>query len=99
MRATMTADDWNARYPVGTPVFAWPGVREDDPLVTKTRTAAWTLGHGAAVVSVDGCAGGIALTHVDVRGTLEEELNRIARSATRLHDMPPGYRLVWEADA
>ncbi|WP_326642973.1 hypothetical protein OG884_06020 [Streptosporangium sp. NBC_01755] len=61
----MTADEWNETHPIGTPVLAWPGVREDEPMVTRTRTPAWTLGHGAAVVSVDGYAGGIALTHVE----------------------------------
>lgn len=68
---TMTADDWNARYPIGTPVIAYPGARPehatgaDTRLETVTRTAAWTLGHGAAVVAVEGYAGGIALTHID----------------------------------
>jgi hypothetical protein len=61
----MTADEWNARYPVGTPVHAYPGSRDDAPLTTTTRTPAWTLGHGAAVVSVDGVTGGICLTHID----------------------------------
>lgn len=70
----MTPEEFNAAHPVGTPVIAYPGVRPEhpaynphtDPLVTRTRTPAWALGHGAAVVSVDGYAGGIALTHVDV---------------------------------
>jgi hypothetical protein len=62
------ADRWNAAYPVGTPVVAWPGARTDEPLWTRTRTPAWRLGHGASVVSVDGYAGGICLTHVDPRG-------------------------------
>lgn len=35
-------------------------------LETTTRTPAWTLGHGTPVVSVEGYAGGIALTHIDV---------------------------------
>ncbi|MFB6813064.1 hypothetical protein ACFCV8_00755 [Streptomyces sp. NPDC056347] len=61
----MTADEWNARHPVGTPVLAYPGTRDAEPLDTVTRTPAWTLGHGAAVVSVEGEAGGICLTHVD----------------------------------
>ncbi|MEV4181658.1 hypothetical protein AB0J28_09445 [Streptosporangium canum] len=61
----MTADDWNATYPVGTPVLAWPGTLKDEPMATRTRTPAWTLGHGAAVVSVEGRSGGIALTHVE----------------------------------
>lgn len=59
------ADRWNALYPVGTPVHAWPWTRTDEPTVTRTRTPAWRLGHGASVVSVDGHAGGIYLTHVD----------------------------------
>jgi hypothetical protein len=69
---TMTADQFNALYPVGTPVVAYPLTRPEDnqpeffeKLDTKTRKPAWTLGHGAAVVSVDGYAGGIALTHID----------------------------------
>lgn len=57
---------WNTVHPVGTPVLAWPGTRDDEPLTTRTRTRAWTLGHGAAVVSVEGRAGGIALTHIQV---------------------------------
>ena len=60
-----TADEWNARYPVGTEVAAYPLSRNDAPLITTTRTPAWTLGHGAAVVSVHGFTGGICLTHID----------------------------------
>lgn len=70
----MTADEWNALYPVGTPVIAYPSCRPEydeviaaeTRLVTATRTPAWTLGHGAPVVSVEGYAGGIHLTHVDI---------------------------------
>ncbi|MFI8254121.1 hypothetical protein [Streptomyces filamentosus] len=61
-----TAGEWNARYPVGTAVVAYPVTRDDEPLRTVTRTPAWTLGHGAPVVSVEGCSGGIRLTHIDV---------------------------------
>lgn len=61
------ADRWNARYPVGTPVTAYPITRLDEPLLTRTRTPAWRLGTGDSLVSVDGYAGGIALTHVDPR--------------------------------
>lgn len=61
------AERWNRRYPVGTPVHAYPGARWDEPLRTTTRAPAWRLGHGDSVVSVNGHAGGIALTHVDPR--------------------------------
>ncbi|MGW9245818.1 hypothetical protein [Streptomyces badius] len=67
------ADEFNARYPVGTPVMAYPltrpGVNEHffKELDTVTRTPAWILGDGEPVVSVEGYAGGICLSHVDVK--------------------------------
>ncbi|MGW5430390.1 hypothetical protein ACWET9_24740 [Streptomyces sp. NPDC004059] len=61
----MNADQWNDRYKIGTPVVAYPAERGGRRLLTRTRSTAWTLGHGAAVVAVDGYAGGICLTHVD----------------------------------
>lgn len=66
----MNADQFNARYPVGTLVFAYPGFRrEDDPkarrLVTRTRTAAQTSASGDPMVWVDGEGSYIVLTHVD----------------------------------
>lgn len=72
----MTAPRFNYLHGVGTRVVAYPGFRPEDcpssltctRLETVTRTPAWTLGHGAAVVSVEGYAGGIALTHIDVVG-------------------------------
>lgn len=59
-----TAAAWNAAYPPGTPVYAWPGVLTDEPLDTRTRSVAWELGSGHPVVMVDGHAGGIHLTHL-----------------------------------
>lgn len=59
------ADDWNARHPVGTPVLFWPGVREGEGRESKTRSEAWALGCGVAVVAVEGHSGGIALDHVE----------------------------------
>ncbi|MEU5979421.1 hypothetical protein [Streptomyces sp. NPDC047315] len=63
--AGLRAEDWNERYPVGICVRAYPGTRDDVPLKTRTRSRAWTLGHGAAVVMVEGHSAGISLTHVD----------------------------------
>lgn len=57
--SAMTADYWNARYRIGTRVRfrdAWNDVE------TVTTSRAWTLGHGAAVVSVKGWAGGVGLS-------------------------------------
>jgi len=50
---------WNGRCPAGTPVH----LMEDDGSVTETRTrsAAWQLGHGQPVVLVEGRTGGYSL--------------------------------------
>ncbi|MGA5191550.1 hypothetical protein ACPCSL_34030 [Streptomyces griseoincarnatus] len=87
----MDAEQWNAPYPIGTRVMAYPSVRPEGPLAgsrtrsapplarflrlggadpcqrldTVTRSVAWTLGHGAPVVKVEGETGGILLAHVD----------------------------------
>ena len=68
------ADAFNAAYPVGTRVIAYPSVRPEfdaeraaqTRLVTTTRTPAWILGHGTPLVSVHGYSGGIVLEHVDI---------------------------------
>lgn len=60
----MTADDFNATYPVGTPVRYWPGIRRGDGTASRTRTPAWDIAQ-TPVVSVEGYPGGIALTHID----------------------------------
>lgn len=45
----MTADEWNDRYPVGTPVVAYPGIRPDHPVAAafRERAAAGRLFKGA----------------------------------------------------
>jgi cytochrome c5 len=60
------AADWNRRHPIGTPVMAYPGVRGENGLTTRTRSRAWTLCQGTPVVAVEGHGGGISLTHIDV---------------------------------
>lgn len=59
------AYDFQAANPTGSPVLAWPGTRDDEPLRTRTRLSAWVLASGEPVVTVRGHAGAIALTHVD----------------------------------
>ncbi|QVJ00379.1 hypothetical protein KGD82_16595 [Nocardiopsis eucommiae] len=59
-----TAEAWNAAYPPGTPVLAWPGTRDEQPVRTRTRSVAWELGSGHPVAMVDSHAGGIHLTHL-----------------------------------
>jgi hypothetical protein len=72
----LTATQFNERYPVGTAVIAYPGVRPEHAatvgmtdyprLATRTRSSAWNLGHGEPVVLVEGYAGGISLEHIDL---------------------------------
>jgi hypothetical protein len=67
----VNAEQFNARYPVGTPVVAYPGARPEDApnderLITRTRSKAEVLGGHTDVVWVDGHGACIALTHVDV---------------------------------
>lgn len=57
-------DQFNSLVPFGTPVAYWPGVRRGPGVLSETRSAAWLLGDGVAVVLVEGYSGGIALTHV-----------------------------------
>lgn len=68
----MSPEEFNARYPVGTPVVAYPGARPGDQsgwgyrrLETRTTTGAWLLGGHTPVVMVEGHAACIALTHID----------------------------------
>lgn len=63
--AYRAAADWTREHPPGTPVLAWPGIREGEPLRTRTRISAWVIGVDDVVVQVHGHPGGIAITHID----------------------------------
>jgi hypothetical protein len=63
-------DEFNSRYPVGTPVLAYPDCRPVDDenatrLLTRTRSRASVLEGHTAVVWVDGHSACINLTHID----------------------------------
>lgn len=47
-------------YPVLPPIESAP------PVESRTRSEAWELGHGAAVVLIEGRPGGVDLTHLEV---------------------------------
>jgi hypothetical protein len=57
-----------ADIPAGTPVLAFPATRDDRALVTRTRSEVWRAG-SFDLVSVEGYAGGIALSHIEVLPT------------------------------
>lgn len=63
----MTADEWNRAYPVGTQVIYYPTAFDHTTArATRTRSEAWTLGHGEAVVKVEGTTGCVSLRHLDL---------------------------------
>lgn len=65
MKTTRTLERLNRDWPPGTWVRYWPGAKTDPPRIGKIRSEWWALGHGEAVVKVEGYAGGIAATHVE----------------------------------
>lgn len=78
-RRPLTAAEFNERYPVGTPVIAYPGGRPEDfpndtRIVTRTRSTATVLGGHTDVVWVDGHSACIALTHIDIDADREAGL-------------------------
>jgi hypothetical protein len=89
----MNAETFNSRYPVGTPVFAYPGCRpedcpNDERLVTRTRSDAQVLGGHTDVVWVDGHGACISLTHVDPVSTEEWEKARTEEAVRELGALP-----------
>ena len=58
--------------PIGAAVLAFPGSRGGRAIITATRSEPWTLPSGERVVMVEGYAGGIALSHIEVIPTSPE---------------------------
>lgn len=56
---------WNERFPVGTRVRYWTGLREGIGKTGLTETQAQLLSGHTAVVWVEGCSGCVALSHVE----------------------------------
>jgi hypothetical protein len=72
-RSTLTpkalAHKWNRRFPVGTRVRYWTGVREGLGKISKTRTVAQVLGGHTAVVWLEDHNACVALSHVEPEPT------------------------------
>lgn len=62
----ITAEQFAAKAPIGTPVRYWPVLpcRDDEFVETAIRSEPWALGHGAIVVKVEGRAGGVSIEHI-----------------------------------
>ncbi|WP_179038474.1 hypothetical protein [Limnobaculum xujianqingii] len=61
----VTAARFNERFPVGSLFHYYPMMGIPDYEEVITRSEAWELGHGAAVVSVIGRAGGLSVDHLE----------------------------------
>ncbi len=72
---TRAVDEFNQRVPIGTSVRFWPGFREGDGRLSRTRSGAWLLGGHTPVVMVEDYVGGIGLTHVDILEPMREPEN------------------------
>ncbi len=61
--------EWNMRYPIGSP-FRYEEIvgipTEHDIAMTRTRSEAWTLGHGEVVVLVHGKSSCVSVDHLTV---------------------------------
>jgi hypothetical protein len=64
-RAQQAVEQFNARYPVGSAVHYWRGVRAGEGVLSTTRSPAALLGGHTAVVWVEGYTACLALTHVE----------------------------------
>lgn len=53
-------------FPVGTPCVYFPTkpFNRAEAVESKIRSEPWVLGHGAAVVAIEGKAGGVLLEHI-----------------------------------
>lgn len=60
----MTADQFTRAYPTGTPAKYWPVKGDNRFIETAIRSEAWTLGHGAVVVKVEGVTGCVDISHL-----------------------------------
>jgi hypothetical protein len=69
LNGALTAAQWNAAHPIGTAVRYWPiypPIASAPPIDTRTRSEAWALGDGTAVVLIEGKSGGMCLSHIEV---------------------------------
>lgn len=68
----MTAKEWNKKNPIGTKVKYWPVADSPEYKDSETRSEAWSLGDGHAVVLIKGQAGGVSLNHLITQKNFDE---------------------------
>lgn len=72
-RGAKAVEEFNSKFTPNTPCFVKPMRNEDKWYPTRTRSEAWQLGHGAAVVQVDGASGCVPLEHLSMPGSKHYE--------------------------
>lgn len=84
----LTANEWNAKHEVGTAVRYWPVLPPHPsapPVDTTTRSRAWELGDGTAVVSIVGRCGGVHLEHLELLMQKAEDTNMTNQAKCTCH--------------
>jgi hypothetical protein len=67
----MTSEEFNDIYSVGTSVNYHPIIGRSEHIKTITRSEAWTLPNGQAVVKVKGNAGCVSLEAISIAPSVE----------------------------
>ncbi|NRN26727.1 hypothetical protein [Photorhabdus heterorhabditis] len=65
LSSKMTVKEFNKKYPIGSEFYYSSLIGKDSIRHVVTRSAAWKLGHGDIVVSVEGMTGGVNITHLE----------------------------------
>lgn len=58
--------NWNAKNPIGTPIYYYPTLKDRIPKQTKTRSTAWVMSCHSAMVMIEGVSGGVSLDHIQI---------------------------------
>lgn len=61
----ISVEQFNARFPVGALFRYYPIQGQSECCQVVTRSEAWALGHGAAVVLVNDRTGGVSVEHLE----------------------------------
>lgn len=83
----ITAAEWNERHRIGTRVRFTPVRGQPKTEDSRTRSEAWDLGGGDAVVSIEGRTGGVALHHLEVLPEEPEQPRTIAQLQRAVFDL------------
>lgn len=67
LKQQQIVEDWNAKYPVGTPVARYRLIRPKRERLenTHTRSEAWLMSEHSAMVFVEAVSGAISLEAVE----------------------------------